>query len=297
MIQYLCNRDHYGVDMTAYQTIIPPHELLPNLEDPDWAVLDCRFSLQDFDRGQGLYRDAHIPGAIYAHLNRDLSGEIIPGETGRHPLPEIAAFTKTLSGWGIDERVQVVAYDDRGGAIAARLWWMLRWLGHEKAAVLEGGWTAWLRAGFPVQKEIIGREPRSFKPQPHPEMAVDVKFMERASEKGEPALVDARDTERYRGEEEPIDPVAGHIPGAVSAPYIENLAADGTFRPGRELKERYQRLLAGRAGDQAVFYCGSGVTSAHDILAMVHAGMDMPRLYPGSWSEWLTDPSRPVEGA
>lgn len=283
------------VKMKAYQTVISADELMPKLNDPDWAVIDCRFSLDDPKEGRRAYLQAHIPGALYAHLDHDLSGEIIPGETGRHPLPEVDDFAKTLSNWGIDERVQVVSYDDRSGAIAARLWWMLNWMGHEKAAVLDGGWSYWRESGYPLDVKIETRPRREFIPRPRPEMAVDVDFVERVLTGVDFILLDARDGERYQGREEPIDPIAGHIPGAGSAPYVHNLTDAGTFRSKDELRERFERLLGDRPAQQAVFYCGSGVTSAHNILAMAHAGFALPRLYPGSWSEWITDPSRPIE--
>ena len=277
-----------------FRTIISPDSLKQHLGDPDWVVIDCRFSLDDPGQGWREYQESHIPGALYAHLDRDLSGEIVPGETGRHPLPEPQEFVDMLSSWGIDHRVQVVAYDARGGAIAARLWWMLRWMGHDQAAVLEGGWPAWQRAGYEVNEEVSSRKERQFKAELRPELFVEVDFVNRIRENDAYLLVDARDGERYRGEEEPIDPVAGHIPGAVSAPYVENLTQEERFRSSGELRSKYERILAGRSPEQVVFYCGSGVTSAHHLIAMVHAGYELPRLYPGSWSEWITDPDRPV---
>ncbi len=277
-----------------FHAIISPNTLEKHLGNPDWAVFDCRFSLDDAQRGGREYREGHIPGAIYAHLDRDLSGKIVPGETGRHPLPEPEDFVKTLSSWGIDNQVQVVAYDAQDGAIAARLWGMLKWMGHDQAAVLEGGWSAWRKAGFEVQEELGRREERTFIPSLRPELFVDVEFVNRIRENEEYVLVDARDAERYRGEEEPIDPVAGHIPGAISAPYTDNLTQEGRFRSPAELRSKYERILGGRSPEQAVFYCGSGVTSVHHLIGMVHAGFEMPRLYPGSWSEWITDPDRPL---
>lgn len=277
-----------------YRTLITPRQLLKNVKDPDWAVFDCRFNLDDPGEGRRLYYKDHIPGSLYAHLDEDLSGEIIPGKTGRHPLPEVDEFARTMSAWGVDRQVQVVAYDARGGAIAARLWWMLKWLGHEKAAVLEGGYPAWQKAGYPMEEKISDREERKFTPQPRPQFMVDVDKVDMLRNDDGFVLLDARDEERYRGEEEPMDPVAGHIPGALSAPYAENLTSQGKFRTREELRQRYDRILEEKTPQHAVFYCGSGVTSAHNILAMIYAGYDMPRLYPGSWSEWITDPSRPV---
>lgn len=279
----------------TYQTLITPDELRPHLDDPDWAVFDCRFSLQDPEAGRRAYREAHIPTALYAHLDEDLSGPIRPGTTGRHPLPEPESFAVQLSAWGVDDQVQVVVYDDRGGAVAARLWWMLRWLGHHQAAVLEGGWSRWQREGHPVSAEQSSREPRTFQPEIDDSLKVDARFVERHLDGPGMLLVDARDAVRYRGEEEPIDPVAGHIPGAVSLPYRENLDQEGNFLPREELEERFQGLMERYSPEEMVFYCGSGVTSIHNILAMVHARLPEPKLYPGSWSEWITDPARPLE--
>ena len=277
----------------AYTTIISTAALQAHLGEEEWAVADCRFSLQDPQQGRRAYHQAHIPTAFYVDLDQDLSGKIIPGKTGRHPLPEPEAFAETLSRWGIDEQVQVVAYDDRGGAIAARLWWMLRWLGHEKAAVLDGGWGQWVKENRPVESEEVARKPRTFRPQPDHSRLVNADFVARVLANPRYRLVDARDAVRYRGEDEPIDPEAGHIPGAVSRPYVENLNEEGKFRSGDELRDRFQALFDGHEPDELIMYCGSGVTSVHNILAALIAGYDEPRLYPGSWSEWITDPDRP----
>lgn len=277
-----------------YRTLITPEELQPHLGDPDWAVFDCRFSLQDPEAGRKAYQESHIPTALYVHLDEDLSGPIQPGVTGRHPLPDPDRFADQLSQWGIDDQVQVVGYDDRGGAIAARLWWMLRWLGHPRAAVLEGGWTRWLREGLPVSGRQPDRKPRDFHPRVDESRVVNVGFVEEHLQDPEILLIDSRDAVRYRGEEEPIDPVAGHIPGAVSAPYEANLDPEGNFLPREQLEERFRKLMEDFSADRLVFYCGSGVTSIHNILAVVHAGFPAPKLFPGSWSEWITDPSRPL---
>ncbi|RMG49113.1 MAG: sulfurtransferase [Acidobacteria bacterium] len=265
-----------------------------HLADVDWAVVDCRFSLDDPERGRRDYQRAHIPGAVYAHLNEDLSGPVIPGRTGRHPLPEIDRFAGTLGRWGIDERVQVVAYDDSGGAVAARLWWMLRWLGHDAVAVLDGGWPAWQEEERPAQSGVETRAPRTFVPRPRPELIITSEDIEAALGRATYRLIDARAPERYRGEQEPIDPIAGHIPGAVSAPFAGNLDARGRFRSPEELRARFQAILGDLPPERAVLYCGSGVTAAHNLLAMAHAGLGEGRLYVGSWSEWITDPRRPI---
>lgn len=278
-----------------YRTLIEPSQLEGHLGDPDWVVVDCRFSLAEPDRGRASYDQSHIPGAVYAHLDEDLSSPVVPGRTGRHPLPDPEAMAARLGEWGIGPGVQVVAYDDSKGGIAVRLWWILGWLGHDDVAVLNGGWPAWEAQGLPTR---AGQEPppapRRFVAAPRPERTATVADVAAAGGDPGTALIDARAAPRYRGEEEPIDPVAGHIPGAVSAPWADNVDAEGRFRSPDELRARFAPLLEGREPGRAICYCGSGVTANHDVLAMVHAGLARPRLYPGSWSEWITDPSRPV---
>lgn len=277
-----------------YTTLIAPADLHAHLDDPDWAVVDCRFSLSDPVRGRQDYRKAHIPGAIYAHLNDDLSGKVVRGKTGRHPLPEPEVFAETLSMWGIGDGMQVVAYDDMGGGIAARLWWMLRWLGHDAVAVLDGGFPAWQAAGYSTRSGEEAREPRPFTSHPRPELIADVQAVDTMRTDPSCRLLDARAAARYRGAVEPIDPVAGHIPGAISASFGDNLDDEGRFLPIEYLRERFSGLLGDVPVARSVVYCGSGVTAAHDALALAHAGLGLPRLYPGSWSEWIIDPERPV---
>lgn len=277
-----------------YSTLVSTDVLLPQLSDSDWAVVDCRFSLNDAGRGRQDYLKSHIPGATYAHLDEDLSGPIIPGKTGRHPLPSVEAFGQKVSQWGIDDRVQVVGYDDAGGAMAARLWWMLRWLGHPNVAVLDGGWPEWERKSHPVRSGMESRSPRSFTPRARPELVVGAEQVERIRTDLLSRLFDARNTDRYRGENETIDRVAGHIPGAISVPYAENLKSDGLFLPTEQLKVRFVSQLGDVPVEKTVVYCGSGVTATHNVLAMAHAGLGEARLYAGSWSEWITDPRRPV---
>lgn len=278
----------------AHETLVDTATLARHLDDDAWAIVDCRFSLDDPDRGERAYLEAHIPGAVFAHLERDLSAAHVPGVTGRHPLPAPGTLAATFGAWGIGAGVQVVAYDDTGGSMAARLWWLLRWLGHDAVAVLDGGWQAWRAAGLP---EATGRQERpaaAFRPAPRPALVADAPAVARASGEPDSVVLDARAADRVRGENETIDPVAGHIPGAVSAPYADNLRADGRFRPRAELRTRFEGALGGASPDAAIVYCGSGVTAAHDVLAMEHAGLSGARLYPGSWSEWITDPDRPV---
>lgn len=276
----------------TYTTLISTSEFAERLDEPDCVIIDCRFSLDRTERGWEDYLRAHIPGALYAHLDEDLSGEVIPGTTGRHPLPSIGEVADTFSRWGIAEGVQVVAYDDAGGSVAARLWWMLRWQGHDAVAVLDGGWVQWQREDRPVAKGIQERAPRPFTPRPRPELLVSAEEAGRASP--EVPLLDARAAERYRGEHEPIDPVAGHIPGALCAPFSQNLTTEGRFRTPDELRARFEPMLGDAPADRAVCYCGSGVTGAHNVLAMEHTGLKGARLYAGSWSEWITDPSRAI---
>jgi len=279
----------------SYTTLISMQELAAHLDDPAWAVVDCRYRAKDPEYGLRAYRQSHVAGAVYAHPDRDLAGPVLPGRTGRHPLPAVEVLAEKLSGWGIDAGVQVAAYDDAGGALAAaRLWWLLRWLGHTAVAVLDGGWQAWEREGLPVRAGDEGRVRRDFRPRLRPEMVVDAQAVQRLLCDPDMRLLDARAADRFRGQNETLDPVAGHIPGALSAPYAENLGTDGRFKPPEELRTRYQALLAGQPAERVVLYCGSGVTANHDLLALMHAGLGEARLYAGSWSDWILDPSRPV---
>jgi thiosulfate/3-mercaptopyruvate sulfurtransferase len=278
-----------------YTTLISTDELAPHIGDPDWAIIDCRFRLDDAAIGRQGYLEAHIPGAIYAHLNDDLSSPVIPGKTGRHPLPSIEQFAKTLAAWGIDEQVQVVAYDDTSGVYGGRLWWMLRWLGHVNVAVLDGDFRHWQKEGRPVTSGEEQRTRRRFLPYPQPHLQVSVEEVIANLANPHFQLFDVRDEGRYRGEAHPLDPVSGHIPGAKSAFYKHNLDADGKFLPPAQLRERFAPLLDQKTVDECVFYCGSGVSLHHDLLALEHAGFPPgARVYIGSWSDWVGDPARPV---
>lgn len=278
----------------AHETLIDVATLAAHLEDPSWVVVDCRFRLGEPDWGRSEWQLATIPGAVFADLDRDLSSPVVPGVTGRHPLPDPDELAVTLGRLGIDENTQVVAFDDGSGAFAARLWWLLRWLGHDTVAVLDGGYAAWRDAGQPVAAGGPSRRSSYFAPHPRREMAVTQAGVLGATTDDAIVLLDARAADRYRGENETTDSVAGHVPSARSAPFAGNLGADGRFLSVEDLRSRYEGLLGGKKSRDAICYCGSGVTACHDILAMVHAGMDAPRLYPGSWSEWITDPARPV---
>jgi thiosulfate/3-mercaptopyruvate sulfurtransferase len=280
----------------SFTTTISVSELAEHLNDPEWVIVDCRFKLADPDQGRKDYEKAHIPGAVYAHLDEDLSGLIIKGVTGRHPLPRVVDVNKVFSRFGIDTRVQVLAYDDVGGALAAgRVWWLLRWLGHEAVALLDGGWQEWAKRGLGVRSGNETSKSRSFISHPRNELIVSTQEVDAIRKNPEYRVLDARSADRFRGENETIDPVAGHIPGVISAPYAGNLNPDGTFRTNKSLATRYKKLLDGVPIQNVVCYCGSGVTATHDILAMMKAGLGEARLYAGSYSEWITDPNRPVE--
>lgn len=278
-----------------YETIIQPTELATHLERADWAVIDCRFRLADPEAGHALYVDGHIPGAVYADLDRDLSGPP-GGERGRHPLPALDDFRRTLSGWGITEGVQVVVYDDAGGGIAGRLWWMLRYLGHSAVALLDGGWPAWVAAALPTRRGVERRPVRPFLGQPDPSRLASLDEVVALVERGEGArLVDARAAERYRGEQEPLDPRAGHIPGARNRPFRDNLDRDGRMKPVAALQAEWEALLEADDAGEAIAYCGSGVSACLNILAMRHAGLPAARLFVPSWSGWSADERRPGE--
>ncbi|HLG60170.1 MAG TPA: sulfurtransferase [Vicinamibacterales bacterium] len=277
----------------SHRTIVSTDTLASHLSGA-WVIVDCRFDLQAAEWGREQYLAAHIPGAVYASLNHDLAGPRT-GTNGRHPLPSIEALTATLGRLGIGRSTQVVAYDQDSGMYASRLWWMLRYMGHDAVAVLDGGWAKWTREERPARS---GDEPRpavAFAASPRPELRSSVDDVTARLHDGSTLLVDARGPERYEGRSEPIDRVAGHIPGAVNRYYKSNATDDGTLLPPQVLRATFLRLLGDREPAQAVMYCGSGVTACHNLLAMEHAGLTGARLFAGSWSEWSADPTRPVE--
>jgi thiosulfate/3-mercaptopyruvate sulfurtransferase len=269
-------------------TLVSTGELAANLVK--WRVFDCRHDLAKPDLGEKQYRDSHIQGALFAHLERDLSGRKT-GKNGRHPLPDPQDFEKWLEKTGLTPKDQVVCYDAGPGAMAARLWWMLRWIGHDNVAVLDGGFTKWTKEGRPVTIDVPLFTPLNYPIKVRKDFAVDV----RAVEKTNVLLLDARAPARYRGEQEPIDSIAGRIPGAANRFNMDNLSAQGTFKSAAELKKEFQSALGKRSPSEVIHYCGSGVAACHNLLAMEVAGLKGGKLYAGSWSEWSADPQRPQE--
>jgi len=271
------------------------------LHHPDLCILDCRHDLARPELGEQAFLQAHIAGARFAHLDRDLSGPKNP-QNGRHPLPERAALAARCAAWGIGERTQVVVYDASEGSFAARAWWLLRWLGHARVAVLDGGWPAWLAAGFPASTAAPALAPTRFTLGPPLQALADlarVIDLAQASVRAgkaprSPLLLDARAPDRYAGRNETIDPVAGHIPGAVNRFWKDNLDAGGRFKPAAQLRNEFGVLLDGRTAQDCIVQCGSGVTACHNALALHLAGLPGAALYAGSWSQWITDPARPV---
>jgi thiosulfate/3-mercaptopyruvate sulfurtransferase len=275
-----------------YTTLISPAELTAHLADPDWIIVDCRHDLADVDAGERAYRAGHIRGAQFMHMDHDLSG-IKTGLNGRHPLPRIGDVVATFSRAGIDDSKQVIAYDQNNGMWASRLWWMLQWLAHPAAAVLDGGLDRWAAEGRPLTAEEPRLQPAKFVAGQAAPVASASEIVAHLHD-GALTVVDARAPERYRGDIEPIDPVAGHIPGAVNRPYSANLTPQGTLKAAPQLRAEFEMLLAGSSPGSVVHQCGSGVTACHNVLAMSVAGLPGSRLYPGSWSEWIAAPERPV---
>jgi thiosulfate/3-mercaptopyruvate sulfurtransferase len=271
-----------------HTTIIEAGELSDHLADRNWKIFDCRAELADKEKGHRAYLEAHIPGAVYVSIDDDLSGPPVT-DHGRHPLPTRAAMTALFSRLGISADSQVVVYDDIGGAFAARMWWMLRYLGHQAVAVLDGGWNAWQAAGLPINSGEETTTPGNFRASADHDWLVLVDDVPDAR-----LLVDARDPVRYRGDSEPLDRAAGHIPGAVNHFFKDNLDESGRFLDKETLRTRWSQTLGDVPVAEVVAYCGSGVTACHNVLALTHAGLGTPRLYAGSWSDWCSDPERPV---
>ena len=276
----------------SYTTLVDPATLAAHVGDADWLIVDVRHQLADTGYGERIYAENHIPGAVFLHCDCDLSGPMT-GSNGRHPLPAVEKLAARLGEIGIGPQTQVVIYDDAQGMIAGRLWWLLRWLGHEQVAVLDGGFQAWQAAGGALTTELPLLRPTTFTAQVRDAM-VDADYVQAFLQTSRMHLVDARSPDRFRGENETIDPVGGHIPGAVNRFFRENLQVDGRFKPAAELRAEWLMVLAGESPEQVVHQCGSGVSACHNILAMEIAGLPGSRLYAGSWSEWCTDCGRPV---
>jgi thiosulfate/3-mercaptopyruvate sulfurtransferase len=275
-----------------HTTIVSVATLAAHLDDPHWLIVDCRFDLSNPSGGETAFAQSHIPGAIYAHLNRDLAAPVT-SLTGRHPLPTPDEFAATLGRWGVRPSTQVIAYDADVGSYASRLWWMLRWLGHQSIAVLDGGFKAWMTAGLSASSAVTPRTPTRFEPRPNRALWVDANEMRRCAQDSSWRVLDARSPERFQGIVEPIDAIAGHVPGARNHPFGTNVI-DGRLASAHVLRERFEASQAEVTDDRTIAMCGSGVTACHLLLAMEVAGKHGARLYPGSWSEWIRDPTRPI---
>ncbi len=280
--------------MPPHTTLISTETLASHLADSSWLIADCRYNLKNEDWGRAQYLSGHIPGAVFVDLAHDLAGART-GTNGRHPLPSPGTMATTFGHLGIRAGTQVVAYDQDAGPYASRLWWMLRYVGHDAVAVLDGGWAKWLREGRPARSGEEQRPAATFAPRLRADMRVTVD--EAATRIGNPGVlfVDARSPERFEGQPDPLDSVSGHIPGARNRFYKNNLAEDGTMRPPDALRVDFMRVLGDRSADQAVMYCGSGITACQNLLAMEYAGLRGTKLFAGSWSEWESDPKLPVE--
>lgn len=276
--------------------LISPQQLAERQKKPNLVILDCRSSLEDLDYGQRSYAEGHIEGSSYADLLNDLSGPITRGVTGRHPLPDPQTLIERLRFWGVNNDSDIVLYDDGPGAYAARAWWLLAWLGKRDGVyVLDGGLKAWHAAGQPLSLDPPEHREGLFEGKPDDSLVLSAAEVQKKLDQADVTLIDARAPARFRGEVEPIDPVAGHIPGAQCAAFTDNLGPDGRFLPADQLKQRFVETLKGRPPEKLVAYCGSGVTACHNLFALCLAGYPLGRLYAGSWSEWITDPQREVE--
>jgi thiosulfate/3-mercaptopyruvate sulfurtransferase len=273
--------------------LVSCEQLAAHLNDPDWRIVDCRHQLSDVGYGQRVYAEGHLPGAFFMHLDRDLSGAM-SGCNGRHPLPDPQVLAAKFGAIGISSRTQVVVYDDAEGMVSGRLWWMLRWLGHDNVAVLDGGFNRWVKEGRPLTRDIPVVLPTVFEVEQR-DWVVTADDVLANIASPELVVVDARGPDRFRGENETIDPVGGHIPGARNRFFRDNLDADGRFRPAAELRREFLELFAGTPPDKTVMQCGSGVSACHNLIALELAGLTGARLYAGSWSEWCSDSARPVE--
>jgi thiosulfate/3-mercaptopyruvate sulfurtransferase len=279
--------------MRHFTTLIDANTLFGELSRDDLKIFDCRFDLARVQWGDAEYAASHLPGALYLHLDRDLSSAIT-AESGRHPLPDPHRFARRLGELGVDAHSQLIAYDQGSGAHAARLWWLARWIGLRNVAVLDGGYTAWRAAGLPVDQSAPARGAKAVAISLDSTAWLGTAAVEELRRRPGNLLIDARGAERFAGRAETIDPIAGHIPGARNHPFLANLGADGKFLPAAELRARFGTLLGSLPPSALISMCGSGVTACHSLLALEHAGLTGARLYAGSWSEWIRDPRRPV---
>lgn len=276
-----------------FTTLISPQELAEFCGSPELVVIDCRFDLADTRKGENAWRASHLPNAHYASLDHDLS-DLSKQGLGRHPLPDIERFAAALRRWGWRPDQQVVVYDDATGSTAARLWWMLRLIGHRRAAVLDGGFAAWSSACLPLSNEVPAQAGGTIELAFAADQIVYADELVAGLHDASVLLLDARAAARFRGEVEPLDPVAGHIPGARNRPFNDNLAAGGVFKHAGELRDEFRAVIVGYEPEQVIHSCGSGVTACHNLLAMEHAGLEGSRIFAPSWSGWISDASRPV---
>ena len=277
----------------TFQTIISVEDLNNNLNVEDWFIFDCRFLLKDPEGGLKLFNKGHIPGAQFADMDKDLASAMTP-TSGRHPLPNPSGLVKKLQSWGVNNSSQIICYDDMSGAYAARLWWLLKWLGHHDVAVLDGGIDKWTTDGLVLETNVQQRAVGSFSGEENDEMWVKIEFVEEQFQENNIHLLDARSSDRFTAKDTKTDPVAGHVPGAMSFPFAGNLSKQGVFLSKEELQKRFTPIVSNAENKEVVNMCGSGVTACHNLLAMSIAGLPMTRLYVGSWSEWIKDNSRPV---
>lgn len=275
-----------------YTTLISVADLAKHLNDPKFVIFDCRHELTNPEFGTKAYAESHLPGARFAHVDKNLAGPLT-GKNGRHPLPDPRTFIDWLGRLGVSNDRQVIGYDNAGGVYGSRLWWMLRWVGHQSVAVLDGGWQAWVAAGYPITVEVPTPTAARFNGKPDGSW-VDALYVRQHLDSPDMILVDARGNDRYHGQNETIDPVAGHIPGALNRFFKDNLNAQGFLKTPEELRAAFTPLIGSASPETVVHQCGSGVSACHNLLAMEIAGLKGARLYPGSWSEWIADPSRPI---
>ncbi len=279
--------------ITGYRTIISAHDLHENIRDNSWFVFDCRFMLKDAQGGLRKFNQGHIPGAQFANLDTDLSSPMTTS-SGRHPLPDPQVFTEKLRSWGVRNDCQAICYDDSSGAFAARMWWLLNWVGHRRVAVLDGGIDKWSELGFALETKTTARPTSVFIAEVDDFIWVDTNFIQRRMQVGDITLLDARSHERFTAIDQKTDPRPGHVPGAINYPFAGNLDKQGIFLPADELQKRFTPVFSNHRRDQIISMCGSGVTACHNLLAMSIAGFPSTRLYVGSWSEWSKDANRPV---